>query len=152
MTMTIRETVDYLRALDSLTAQLPRESLRLFFIRPSPRSARPQPRRRGLIWGRKNMCWEERGRFTGEVSPLMLREVGGLHCGDRPLERRHIFGETDEMANRKVLCALSHGFTPLLCVGETAEQGRKLRHCGRGFCASNSSGGCAASAQRTPAV
>ena len=126
MTMTIRETVDYLRALDFLTAQLPRESLRLFFIPSFTALSAASACAGGIDLGAQNMCWEERGQFTGEVSPLMLREVGVSIVEIGHSERRHIFGETDEMANRKVLCALSHGFTPLLCVGETAEQ----RACG----------------------
>ena len=126
MTMTIRETVDYLRALDFLTAQLPRESLRLFFIPSFTALSAASACAGGIDLGAQTMCWEERGQFTGEVSPLMLREVGVSIVEIGHSERRHIFGETDEMANRKVLCALSHGFTPLLCVGETAEQ----RACG----------------------
>lgn len=68
------------------------------------------------------MCWEERGQFTGEISPLMLREVGCDLVMIGHSERRHIFLETDEMERKKVRCALDHGFTALLCVGETEEE------------------------------
>ena len=122
MTMTIRETVAYLEELDSLTARLPRDALRLFFI-PSFTALPAASACAGRIeLGAQNMCWEERGQFTGEISPLMLQEVGVSIVEIGHSERRHIFGETDKMANRKLLCALAHGFTPLLCVGETGEQ------------------------------
>ena len=68
------------------------------------------------------MCWEEQGQFTGEISPLMLQEAGiGLVMIGHS-ERRHVFGETDIEENKKVLCALEHGFKTLLCIGETAEE------------------------------
>ena len=65
------------------------------------------------------MCWEEQGQFTGEISPLMLRETGCDLVMIGHSERRHIFGETDEMERKKVRCALDHDLTALLCVGET---------------------------------
>lgn len=59
------------------------------------------------------MCWEEQGQFTGEISPLMLQEasIGLVMIGHS--ERRHVFGETDIEENKKVLCALEHGFKTL---------------------------------------
>ena len=68
------------------------------------------------------MCWTESGQYTGEISPLMLREIGVSIVEIGHSERRHIFMETDEMENRKVRCALDYGFRPLLCIGETKEQ------------------------------
>jgi triosephosphate isomerase len=76
-------------------------------------------------WGAQNAHWEDKGAFTGEISPLMLAE---LRCRLVILghsERRHLFRETDEEINRKVAAALRHGLTPLLCVGETAEERRQ---------------------------
>lgn len=52
----------------------------------------------------------------------MLKEVGTEIVMIGHSERRHVLGETDEMENKKVLCALRHGFTPLLCIGETGRQ------------------------------
>lgn len=71
--------------------------------------------------GAQNMHYEDKGAFTGEVSPLML-------CGLCEYvilghsERRHIFGETNDAINRKVQAALRAGLKPILCVGETLEQ------------------------------
>jgi len=71
------------------------------------------------------MCWEEQGQFTGEISPLMLKEVGAEIVQIGHAERRNIFKETDTEENKKVLCALKHGFTPLLCIGERREEKEK---------------------------
>ena len=68
------------------------------------------------------MCWEEQGQFTGEISPLMLEEVGIKLVMIGHSERRHVFRETDEDESKKVRCGLDHGFTTLLCIGETAEE------------------------------
>ncbi len=72
--------------------------------------------------GAQNMHFEDRGAFTGEVSAPMLKEFGVVYVILGHSERRHIFGERDEFINRKVLTALRHGMTPILCVGETGSE------------------------------
>lgn len=64
----------------------------------------------------------ENGAFTGEVSPVMLQDIGISHVIIGHSERREHFAETDESVNRKVHAAFSHGLTPIVCVGETLEQ------------------------------
>jgi triosephosphate isomerase (TIM) len=70
----------------------------------------------------QNMHEAESGAYTGEVSPVMLREIGvrGVILGHS--ERRQLFGETDEVLARKVPAALEAGLEPILCVGETEAQ------------------------------
>ena len=124
MYKTIAQTVDFLTALDRLTAHLDREELTLFVI---PSFTALEPARRcvppeRILLGAQNMGWADEGQFTGEISPLMLKEVGVQVVEIGHSERRHVLGETDWMENQKVLCALRHGFTPLLCIGETGEQ------------------------------
>ena len=68
------------------------------------------------------MSWKDQGQFTGEISPLMLKELGLDLVMIGHSERRHVFGETDVEENKKVKAALNHGFTTLLCIGETAEE------------------------------
>jgi len=72
--------------------------------------------------GAQNMYWEEEGAFTGEISPLMLRNLGCTYVILGHSERRTYFGETDEGVNRKVKSALANGLLPIICVGETLEQ------------------------------
>jgi triosephosphate isomerase (TIM) len=72
--------------------------------------------------GAQNVYPEDRGAFTGEVSPVMLQ---ALKCGYVIVghsERRQLFGEDDAMVNRKVRAVVSHEMTPILCVGETLDE------------------------------
>lgn len=72
--------------------------------------------------GAQNMHWEESGAFTGEISPLMLKEIGVDYCIIGHSERRQYFNELDFTVNKKVKSALLHGIKPIVCVGETLEQ------------------------------
>ena len=72
--------------------------------------------------GAQNMYWEEEGAFTGEVSPLMLKDVGCNYVILGHSERRRYFGETDESVNRKIRMALDSGLRPIVCVGERLEE------------------------------
>jgi triosephosphate isomerase len=69
--------------------------------------------------GAQNLYPEKEGAFTGEVSPLMLADVGCRYVIVGHSERRHQLGETDAFVNRKVHAALAAGLQPILCVGET---------------------------------
>jgi triosephosphate isomerase len=71
--------------------------------------------------GAQNMHWEEKGAFTGEVSPQMLEGLCDYVIIGHS-ERRTLFGETDETVNKKLHAALAHGLKPILCVGENLEQ------------------------------
>jgi triosephosphate isomerase (TIM) len=73
---------------------------------------------RRVALGAQNMHFEASGAFTGEVSPSMLADVGCKYVILGHSERRHVFGETDEMVNRKVRAAIQYGLQPILCVGE----------------------------------
>lgn len=124
MYMNIRRTTDYLKRLYTLTKDLDRKQLELFVI-PSFTTldaARKCVPANMIRIGAQNMGWKDEGQFTGEISPLMLKEVGVEIIEIGHSERRHVLGETDEMENAKVLCALEHDFTALLCIGETLNQ------------------------------
>ncbi|HUH06440.1 MAG TPA: triose-phosphate isomerase [Egibacteraceae bacterium] len=77
--------------------------------------------RLNIALGAQNCHWESAGAYTGEVSPLMLARLNVRYvlCGHS--ERRALFGEGDEVVNRKVHAVLAHDMTPILCVGETLE-------------------------------
>jgi triosephosphate isomerase len=72
--------------------------------------------------GAQSCHWEERGAFTGEVSPEMLAKLDVAYVIAGHSERRELFGETDEMVNLKVRAICRHGMTPILCVGETLDE------------------------------
>jgi len=67
----------------------------------------------------QNMHWAESGAYTGEISPLMLLDVGCRYVIVGHSERREHFHESDELVNRKVRSALSHDLHPIVCVGES---------------------------------
>ncbi|MBI4240607.1 MAG: triose-phosphate isomerase [Candidatus Rokubacteria bacterium] len=75
--------------------------------------------------GAQNCHWEASGAYTGEVSPAMLAELGCRLVILGHSERRQHLGEGDALINRKLHAAVAHGLTPLLCVGETAEERRQ---------------------------
>lgn len=70
----------------------------------------------------QNMHEEDEGAFTGEVSPVMLADIGVTYVIIGHSERRKYFNETDETINKKIHAAFKHGITPILCVGETIEE------------------------------
>lgn len=72
--------------------------------------------------GSQNVHWEEKGAFTGEISPVMLQALRVDYAIVGHSERRELFGETDAWVARKVKGVFAHGMTPILCVGETLEE------------------------------
>lgn len=71
--------------------------------------------------GAQNIMWESEGAFTGEISPLMLKEFGVRYVIIGHSERRWIFGETNEQINKKINTALEYNLIPIFCIGEKAE-------------------------------
>lgn len=76
----------------------------------------------GIAWGGQNMYPEPKGAFTGEISPVMLWDLGCTYVIVGHSERRQIFEEPDDWVNRKVKAVLRHHMVPILCVGETLEE------------------------------
>lgn len=72
--------------------------------------------------GAENMYFEEKGAFTGEISPNMLVDAGVKYVVLGHSERREYFAETSETVNKKMLKAFEHGITPIMCCGETLTQ------------------------------
>ena len=75
-----------------------------------------------ILIGAQNCHWEDKGAFTGEVSPPMLEKLNVSHVIVGHSERREYFGETDETVNKKTKAVLGHGMTPIVCCGETLEE------------------------------
>ena len=74
--------------------------------------------RQDVLLGVQNIHWEDKGAFTGESSAAIARDAGARLALVGHSERRHVFGETDEMQARKCHSAVRAGLTPVLCVGE----------------------------------
>lgn len=75
-----------------------------------------------LKLGAQNMSWERSGAYTGEISPVMLKDAGVEYVILGHSERRGYFGETDEMVKDKITAALKHNLIPIVCIGETKEE------------------------------
>jgi triosephosphate isomerase len=75
-----------------------------------------------IIIGAQSCHWEDAGAFTGEISPAMLAKLDVQFVLAGHSERRELFGETDEVVNRKVIAIFRNGMTPILCVGETLDE------------------------------
>lgn len=72
-----------------------------------------------IILASQNVCWEEKGAFTGEISPTMLKDLGATAAIVGHSERRQLFHEENALINKRVQGALDFGLTTILCVGET---------------------------------
>lgn len=76
----------------------------------------------GISLAGQNCHWEDSGAFTGEISPLMLSDLGCTYVIVGHSERRHIFNESDEIIAKKLTAAIRNNIRPILCVGETLDQ------------------------------
>ena len=81
--------------------------------------------RQNIKIGAQNMHWERNGAFTGEISAALLRDMFVRYVVLGHSERRQLFGETDDIVNRKVRVAHEAALRPIVCVGETLEQREK---------------------------
>ncbi len=75
-----------------------------------------------IALGAQHCHWEDQGAFTGEVAPPMLKKLSVQYVIAGHSERRQMFGETDDMVNRKVKAILGQEMTPIMCCGETLDQ------------------------------
>lgn len=117
----IKQTITYLHELEELTKDISREELCLFIIPSyiSLHQATLEINQKLIRLGAQNMFWEEYGEYTGEVSPVMLKEIGLDIVEIGHSERRQFFGETDITVNKKVRAGLRNGLITLICIGET---------------------------------
>jgi triosephosphate isomerase (TIM) len=80
-----------------------------------------------IALGGQNCHWEDAGAFTGEISPVMLRDAGCTYVLVGHSERRHIFHESDEIIARKLAAAIRNNLHAILCVGETLDERKDFR-------------------------
>ena len=81
-----------------------------------------------IVHGAQNVHFAEKGAYTGEVAPEMLEKLNCSYVIVGHSERRQMFGETDEIVNKKAKAVLKHGMTPIVCVGETIDQRDENEH------------------------
>ena len=70
----------------------------------------------------QDVYWEREGAFTGEISPVMIKEAGAEYVIVGHSERRRLFGESDQIVNRKAMAAIAAELIPIVCIGETLEE------------------------------
>lgn len=75
-----------------------------------------------IVIGAQNVCWEEKGAFTGEISPVMLKDCGATSAIIGHSERRQLFFEDNHLINKRVRGALSFKLMAVLCIGETLDE------------------------------
>lgn len=113
-------------ALSAVAASLAQNSL---FVGAGGGASRvPGPAGEGplsVLLAAQDVFWEETGAFTGEISAVMLQDLGCRYVIIGHSERRRYFGETGETAGKKVAAAIRHGLRAILCVGETWDQREK---------------------------
>jgi len=75
-----------------------------------------------VMVGAQNVFWEDKGAYTGEISPGMLKSIGAEYVILGHSERRQYFGETDETVNKRLFASLNTDLVPIVCVGETLDE------------------------------
>ncbi|MQY60485.1 triose-phosphate isomerase [bacterium] len=125
MHKTIPEAVEMVKALKEESPQL--TDAELVVIPPYTMLSEVKKVIEGstIQLGAQNIFWEEKGAFTGEVSPPMLKDAGCQYVTIGHSERRQYFGETNETVNKKIKAALVHELTPIMCIGESLEEREK---------------------------
>jgi triosephosphate isomerase (TIM) len=121
MYKTVREAVETARELVQCTAAVNVDVM----IAPAFTALAPVAdvvRGTSVLLGAQNLFWKNEGAYTGEISPVMLCDIGCQYAIIGHSERRQFFGETDESVNAKIRSAIDHQLIPVFCVGETETQ------------------------------
>jgi triosephosphate isomerase len=122
MNLDLKSSVDLATALRHQTAEISNVTMAVAPVSVYLKSVAEALAGSSIGVAGQNMHFEDSGAFTGEVAGPMLQDIGCDLVILGHSERRHVFGETDEMINKKVHKALDLGLKPILCVGETLEQ------------------------------
>ncbi len=120
MNHTISQSANYIDTLLKHSDKLSAAGKKVFIIPPftSLETISQKVKNTEILVGAQNMHWKDKGAYTGEISPVMLAELGIDIVEIGHSERRLFFGETDNTINLKVISALKHNICPLICFGE----------------------------------
>lgn len=119
---TIQEAVDLVKSLQHMVADVNDVEIVVAPVFTGLASVAQALSDGNIRLAAQDVFWEDRGAFTGEVSPGMLKDVGCEYVIIGHSERRQYFGDTNENVNRKVKASHAHGLTPIICTGETLEE------------------------------
>ncbi len=122
MYKTVHETLAYIEGFKTLVADVDDRDIMLAPPFTSLDAAQRALEGTNISLGAQNCHWKDEGAFTGEVSPRMLADIGVTYVILGHSERRHIFGETDEMIRDKIEAVLKYELVPILCIGEKLEE------------------------------
>jgi len=122
MYKTVQEAVVFVKELRSLVKDVTDVDIVVAPPFTALRAVVEAARNTNIAVSAQNLHWEREGAFTGEISPAMIKEAGAEYAIVGHSERRRLFGESDQIVNRKAIAALAAGLTPIVCVGETLEE------------------------------
>jgi triosephosphate isomerase len=122
MYKTPTQTCDFFREFVPLVANHTRDEILICPPFVDLHAALESAKGSNVMIGSQNIHWANEGAFTGEVSPVVLLDIGVTHCIIGHSERRQYFGETDDTVNLRLKNALEAGLTPIVCVGEVLEE------------------------------
>ncbi len=122
MHKTIAEAQSFVRSIQEKTGPLEDREVVIAPVFTALKAVRDLLTVKGYMLSAQNCYWEEKGAFTGEVSPGMLKDLGCNYTILGHSERRQIFLETDEMVRKKTAAVFKAGILPIVCVGEVLDQ------------------------------
>jgi len=125
MNKTIHEAVSTVKELKSLVKNGFNADVALFPPFTALKAVHDELKGSSIKLGAQNMHFADSGAYTGDISPLMLKDSGCEYVILGHSERREFFNEDDRLINKKIISALKHSLKPILCVGETFEQREK---------------------------
>ncbi|RRD40070.1 triose-phosphate isomerase [Leptotrichia sp. OH3620_COT-345] len=122
MNKTVKEAAKFLSELKALTTDVKNAEIVIGTPFTALETAVRETEGSNIKIAAQNMNANDSGAYTGEISPLMLRDLGVEYVILGHSERREYYGETDEIVNEKVKAALKHNLKPILCIGEKLEE------------------------------
>jgi len=122
MNKTVSEAVDVVKVLKSVLSDVTEVEILVCPTFTALYAVNNEIRGSNINLGAQDIFWELKGAFTGEISPVMIKDVGCSYVIIGHSERRQYFGETNESVNKKTKAALAAGLAPVVCVGETLKE------------------------------